>query len=77
MSPAYFAARNPSGPPRPIGAGLTMQELADGLRVMAGMPPSTATCGVCGGPLPCGPALGDALRPGLAARATALIFLHA
>jgi hypothetical protein len=44
------AAPNP--PPRrpsPFG-GITMAEALDGLRIMSGLPPSFARCGVCGGP---------------------------
>lgn len=56
MSPALrsgvAAAPNPS-PKTPVavlGAGITMAELNDGLRVLAGLPPLSARCGVCGGP---------------------------
>lgn len=46
----HRSTRNPAGPP-PLAAGmLTMAEFTESLRIMAGLPPLSAHCGVCGGP---------------------------
>lgn len=51
MSPVHASARNPAGaPPRSALGGITMAEAADAMRIMSGLPPLSARCGVCGGP---------------------------